>query len=56
MVEGGGGGPHPPELHHNAQPFARGNAGVEPRGAAVLERKALVEQHHVSHASLDCAR
>src|SRR6266576_4512858 len=35
-------------LHHDAQPF-RGtrDAGVEPSRAAVLERKALVEQHHV---------
>src|ERR1700730_14044130 len=35
-------------LHHHAQPF-RGtrDAGVEPSRAAVLERKALVEQHHV---------
>src|SRR6266581_8896166 len=35
-------------LHHHAQPLRRaGNAGVEPSRAAVLERKALVEQHHV---------
>src|SRR6266478_1585310 len=35
-------------LHHHAQPFRRArNAGVEPSRAAVLERKALVEQHHV---------
>src|SRR6202040_1781308 len=35
-------------LHHHAQPF-RGtrDAGVEPSRAAVLERKALVEQYHV---------
>src|ERR1700694_386062 len=35
-------------LHHHAQPFRRArDAGVEPSRAAVLERKALVEQHHV---------
>src|SRR3954454_800885 len=35
-------------LHHHAQPLrcAR-DAGVEPSRPAVLERKALVEQHHV---------
>src|SRR5438105_40728 len=35
-------------LHHDAQPF-RGarDAGVEPSRPAVLERKTLVEQHHV---------
>src|SRR6476469_258921 len=36
------------ELHHDAQPFRRPcDAGVEPPRAAVLESKALVEQHHV---------
>src|SRR5580698_325066 len=36
------------DLHHDAQPFrGAGDAGVEPPGAAVLERKALVEQNHV---------
>src|SRR5450631_4666541 len=35
-------------LHHHTQPLRRArNAGVEPSGAAVLECKALVEQHHV---------
>src|SRR5437667_9512006 len=35
-------------LHHHAQPLRRaGDAGVEPSRAAVLERKTLVEQHHV---------
>src|ERR1700730_1265622 len=34
--------------HHDAQPLCRPrNAGIEPPGAAVLECKALVEQHHV---------
>src|SRR5882724_10061101 len=36
------------ELHHHAQPFCRTrNAGVEPPCAALLERKTLIEQHHV---------
>src|SRR5882757_547846 len=35
-------------LHHHAQPLRRTrDAGVEPAGAAVLERKAFIEQHHV---------
>src|SRR5437868_15292859 len=35
-------------LHHYAQPFRRArDAGVEPACTAVLERKTLVEQHHV---------
>src|SRR4051812_30321146 len=34
--------------HHYAEPLRRpGNAGVEPARAAVLKRKAFVEQHHV---------
>src|SRR5258708_10151264 len=36
------------ELHHHAQSFRRArNTGVEPSRAAVLERKALIEEHHV---------
>src|SRR6266581_7307136 len=36
------------ELHHHAQPFCRTrNAGVEPPCSALLERKTLIEQHHV---------
>src|SRR6266404_9816634 len=36
------------ELHYHAQPLRRtGDAGIEPSRAAILERKALVEQHHV---------
>src|SRR3954449_1704609 len=35
-------------LHHHTQPFRRTrDAGVEPTCTAVLERKTLVEQHHV---------
>src|SRR6476660_6678241 len=36
------------ELHHHAQAFrSPRNSRVEPPRPAVLERKALVEQHHV---------
>src|SRR6185295_3488272 len=35
-------------LHHHTQPLRRaGDAGVEPPCAAVLKRKAFVEQHDV---------
>src|SRR5438105_1298835 len=35
-------------LHHHAQPLRRTrHAGVEPACTAILERKTLVEQHHI---------
>src|SRR5215831_5432272 len=38
----------PAYLYHHAQPLRRPrDPGVEPARAAVLERKALVEQHHI---------